>query len=131
MWGIATFTMLVSKSSSTDASDTVIAMMYLYLYRSTSAPEPGCQGAVSTRPLVATVRLLGRDRDHYAHARAQRVCGVVLRGWPAPPPSAQPPGRPDQAGPPAPPPEPRPPPEPPPRRHRAPALGRCPSPPGA
>jgi len=27
MWGIATFTMLVSNSSSTDASDTVIAMM--------------------------------------------------------------------------------------------------------
>ncbi len=28
MWGIATFTMLVSSSSSTDASDTVIAIRY-------------------------------------------------------------------------------------------------------
>ncbi len=31
MCGIATFTILVSNSSSTDASDTVMAMMYLYL----------------------------------------------------------------------------------------------------
>ena len=30
MWGIATFTMLVSSSSSTDASETVIAIRYRY-----------------------------------------------------------------------------------------------------
>ncbi len=31
MCGMATFTMLVSSSSSTDASETVIAIRYLYL----------------------------------------------------------------------------------------------------
>src|SRR5438876_4265217 len=73
MWGIATFTMLVSRSSSTDASETVIAMMYLYLYRSVSAPRP-----LSGRAAVATVGLLGRDGDDHAHPGPQRPIGIVL-----------------------------------------------------
>src|SRR5690242_18058627 len=84
MWGIATFTMLVSRSSSTDASDTVIAMMYLYLYRSTSAPEPACQGDVSSGLVVATARLLrGNGYDH-AHPGPQRPIGIVLAVEPDP-----------------------------------------------
>ena len=48
IWGIATFTMLVSSSSSTDASDTVIAIRYLYLYRSSvTAVVNGTAAAVT------------------------------------------------------------------------------------
>src|SRR5690349_7449851 len=79
MWGIATFTMLVSRSSSTDASDTVIAMMYLYLYRSTSAPAP-----LRARAAVATVRLLGGNGDDHAHPGPQRPIGIVLAVEPDP-----------------------------------------------
>jgi len=66
MWGIATFTMLVSSSSSTDASDTVIAMMYLYRYRSVSAARPGAgRAAVVTVPylvrIVTTTLIPGRN----------------------------------------------------------------------
>src|SRR6266545_6405063 len=67
MCGIATFTMLVSSSSSTDASDTVIAIRYRYLYRSSkAAPESGIAAAV-------IARLLGLNRGHGAHAGTQRV----------------------------------------------------------
>src|SRR5882762_3268249 len=62
--GIATFTMLVSSSSSTDASETVIAIRYLKRYLS---------GAAGSAIAVMSVRL---DRDHDAHARAQRMCAV-------------------------------------------------------
>src|SRR5580765_8014196 len=64
MCGIATFTMLVSSSSSTDASDTVIAIRYLKRYRS---------GAAGSAIAVMLVRL---DRCHDAHARPQRMLRV-------------------------------------------------------
>src|SRR5579859_1447073 len=65
MCGIATFTMLVSSSSSTDASDTVIAMMYLKRYRSDAAIGSGNAAAV--------IRLVRLDRREDAHPGAQRV----------------------------------------------------------
>src|SRR5256885_17106829 len=55
MCGIATFTMLVSSSSSTDASDTVIAIRYLKRYRS---------GAAGSAIAVMLVRIDGRDDAH-------------------------------------------------------------------
>src|SRR6266436_4784666 len=64
MCGIATFTMLVSRSSSTDASDTVIAMRYLNRYLS---------GAAGSAIAVMLVRLDGRDD---AHPRPQHVSRV-------------------------------------------------------
>src|SRR5690349_17980342 len=79
MWGIATFTMLVSRSSSTDASDTVIAMMYLYLYRSTSTPDP-----LRARAAVATVRLLRGNGGDHAHPGAQRPVEIILAVEPDP-----------------------------------------------
>src|SRR5882672_12618427 len=62
MCGIATFTMLVSSSSSTDASDTVIAIRYLKRYLS------GAAAGIAIA--VILVRLDGR---HDAHARPQRM----------------------------------------------------------
>src|SRR5438270_1122716 len=64
MCGIATFTMLVSSSSSTDASETVIAMRYLKRYLS---------GAAGSAIAVILVRFDGR---HDAHARPQHVLGI-------------------------------------------------------
>src|SRR5947209_8688375 len=73
MWGIATFTMLVSSSSSTDASETVIAIRYRYLYRSSAALSAAPWGSAA----VVTGPLLGPDGDVHAHAGSQRVGGVV------------------------------------------------------
>src|SRR5260370_39386841 len=73
MWGIATFTMLVSSSSNTDASETVMAIRYRYLYRS-PAPE---STAPAGNAAVAMRRLLGRDGDVHAHSRPQRMCRIV------------------------------------------------------
>src|SRR5687768_3685624 len=67
MCGIATFTMLVSSSSSTDASETVIAIRYLKRYRS---------GACGSAIAVMLFRL---DRRDGAHARAQRMRGISAR----------------------------------------------------
>src|SRR5207249_10351570 len=64
MCGIATFTMLVSSSSSTDASETVIAMRYLNRYLS---------GAAGSAIAVMLVRLDGGD---HAHPRPQHVSRV-------------------------------------------------------
>src|SRR6267378_458831 len=65
MCGIATFTMLVSSSSSTDASDTVIAIRYLKRYRS---------GAAGSAIAVMLVRLDGR---YDAHPRPERMHQVA------------------------------------------------------
>src|SRR6266699_5117255 len=64
MWGIATFTMLVSSSSSTDASETVIAIRYLKRYRS---------GPAGSAIAVMLVRLDGRDDAHPRPERMHRV----------------------------------------------------------
>src|SRR6266576_3770372 len=68
MCGIATFTMLVSSSSSTDASDTVIAIRYLKRYRS---------GAAGSAIAVILVRLDGCHDAHPRPERMQRVHGAV------------------------------------------------------
>src|SRR5258705_12963572 len=68
MCGIATFTMLVSRSSSTDASDTVIAIRYLKRYLS---------GAAGSAIAVMLVRLDGRDDAHTGPQRVLRVRGTI------------------------------------------------------
>src|SRR6266487_4389651 len=64
MCGIATFTMLVSSSSSTEASETVIAIRYLYLYRS------GARVSGSAAAVIVLTRL---DCRHDAHPGPQHV----------------------------------------------------------
>src|SRR6266849_3120398 len=78
MWGIATFTMLVSSSCNTDASETVMAIRYRYLYRS-PAPESTPPAGHAEAPMR---RLLGRDCDVHAHPRPQRMCTII--GMPQP-----------------------------------------------
>src|SRR5258705_13776994 len=68
MCGIATFTMLVSSSSSTDASETVIAIRYLKRYLS---------GAAGSAIAVMLVRLDGRDDAHAGPQRMRRVRWAV------------------------------------------------------
>src|SRR5438128_4182649 len=75
MWGIATFTMLVSSSSSTEASETVIAIRYRYLYRSSAAPSMALRGSAA----VVTGPLLGRDGDVDAHAGPQCAGAAIAR----------------------------------------------------
>src|SRR3979490_90545 len=68
MCGIATFTMLVSSSSSTDASETVIAIRYLKRYRS---------GAAGSAIAVMLVRLDSRDDAHPGPQGMRRVRGTI------------------------------------------------------
>src|SRR6266545_5600594 len=68
MCGIATFTMLVSSSSSTDASDTVIAIRYLKRYLS---------GAAGSAIAVILVRLDGRDDAHSRPQYMRRIDGPI------------------------------------------------------
>src|SRR2546426_3335438 len=73
MCGIATFTMLVSSSSSTEASDTVMAIRYLYLYRSgAAAPDSGKAAAV-----MFLVRFNGRDDAHPRPQHVREIHGAV------------------------------------------------------
>src|SRR5207237_7360768 len=65
MCGIATLTMLVSSSSSTDASETVIAMRYLKRYLSGAAAG-----------IAIAVMLVRLDGRHDAHARPQHMLGI-------------------------------------------------------
>src|SRR3989442_6215740 len=71
MCGIATFTMLVSSSSNTDASDTVIAIRYLKRYLS------GAAGAAGSAIAVILVRLDGRDDAHPWPQRMRHVRGAI------------------------------------------------------
>src|SRR6266850_7087223 len=72
MCGIATFTMLVSSSSSTEASDTVMAIRYLKRYRSGAAADSGKAAAV-----ICLVRFNGRDDAHPRPQHVREIHGAV------------------------------------------------------